>query len=41
MYGFLNKDPDKYLRAAGPHNVYFVKDKELSFDQVGGAHRLC
>ncbi len=41
MYGFSNnKDPAKFVRAAGHPDVYFVQDPELSFDQVRHISRL-
>eukprot|EP00798_Chlamydomonas_sp_ICE-L_P007790 gene7790-981_t len=35
LFGFSNKDPNKYMRAAGHPDVFFVQDKELAFDQIG------
>mmetsp|Transcript_40187 Transcript_40187/g.89167 ORF Transcript_40187/g.89167 Transcript_40187/m.89167 type:complete len:753 (+) Transcript_40187:85-2343(+) len=34
VYGFNNRDPAKYVRATGHPDVYFVQDRELSFEQV-------
>jgi len=34
LYGFGNKDPARFVRAAGHPDVFYVEDRELSVDQV-------
>jgi hypothetical protein len=34
VYGLAAKDPSKFVRATGHPDVFFVQDRELSFDQV-------
>jgi len=41
LYGFSNKDPAKYIKAAGHSDLYCLQDKELSIDQVCAHERVC
>eukprot|EP00232_Nephroselmis_pyriformis_P011453 CAMPEP_0182887652 /NCGR_PEP_ID=MMETSP0034_2-20130328/20963_1 /TAXON_ID=156128 /ORGANISM="Nephroselmis pyriformis, Strain CCMP717" /LENGTH=144 /DNA_ID=CAMNT_0025021029 /DNA_START=47 /DNA_END=478 /DNA_ORIENTATION=- len=34
MYGFGNKDPLRFVRAAGHPDVFYVEDRDLSFSQI-------
>ncbi|KAF5837507.1 hypothetical protein DUNSADRAFT_4254 [Dunaliella salina] len=36
LYGFSNKDPAKYIKAAGHPDLYCLQDKELSIEQLRG-----